>query len=198
MNIIKDLHKKTGKKTLSIAALGDSLTYGWLVSKGYLDYLGEMINEKYPGFIISINNFGVPGDTAGDGLRRISSVIESSPDLCFVQFALNDAFTGMTTESFKKNIVLIINKIRSATSSEILLLTSVPVNSPYENRIAETFYGMIIECGEEYKIPVARVHDYWKKKISGGLSHSSLVQGDGVHPMENGYRLMAEAIMELL
>lgn len=198
MDIIKKLHEKTGKKTISIAALGDSLTYGWLVSKGYLDFLNEMIHKKYPEFIVSINNFGVPGDTAGDGLRRIGSVISSSPDLCFVQFALNDAFTGMTPESFKKNIEQIINKIRSATPSEILLMTSVPVNSPYENRIAESFYSMIIDCGEENNIPVARVHDYWKKKISGGISHASLVQGDGVHPMENGYRLMAEAVMELL
>jgi lysophospholipase L1-like esterase len=104
----------------------------------------------------------------------------------------------MTPVMFKKNFEQIILKIQSNTSAGMLLITSVPVNSPYENSVAESFYNMIIECGVEYNIPVARVHEYWKKKISSGISHSSLVQGDGVHPMENGYRLMAEAVMELL
>ena len=44
----------TIKKLLSgipvvIAALGDSLTYGWMVNKGYLDFLGEMIDERFSG-----------------------------------------------------------------------------------------------------------------------------------------------------
>lgn len=198
MNLINKLHLKTGKNPLVITALGDSLTYGWLVSKGYLDYLGEMLNEKYPDIKISIKNHGVPGDTAGDGLRRINRVTEEKPDLCFIQFALNDAFTGMTPEMFKSNIEKIIRKIQSATSAEILLLTSVPVSSSYENSIAESFYDRITECGEEFNIPVAKVHEYWKKKIREGISHASLVQGDGVHPVEKGYKFMAEAVLEIL
>lgn len=198
MNIVNDLHSKTGKNRLTIAALGDSLTYGWLVSKGYLDYLGEMLHEKYPDMEFLIKNHGVPGDTAGDGLRRISRVTGEKPDICFIQFALNDAFTGMAPGMFKSNIEHIIRKIQSASSAEILLMTSVPVNSSYENKIAESFYDRITECGEEFNIPVAKVHEYWKKKIRGGISHASLVQSDGVHPVEKGYRLMAEAVMEFM
>jgi lysophospholipase L1-like esterase len=41
------------------------------------------------------------------------------------------------------------------------------------------------------------VHEYWKKKITDGIPFESLVQYDGVHPTEGGYRLMAEAVMEL-
>lgn len=198
MNLIDSLHKKTGKSSLVITALGDSLTYGWLVNRGYLDFLNEMLHEKYPDLKISIKNLGVPGDTARDGLRRINDVTRENPDLCIIQFALNDAFTGITPQGFRKNIEQIVLKIRSSTSSDILLLTSVPVNSPYENMVAEAFYREIIGCGEDSGIPVAKVHEYWKSKINGGIKHSSLVQGDGVHPLENGYRLMAEAVMELL
>lgn len=198
MEIINNLYSKTGRNHLVIAALGDSLTYGWLVNKGYLDFLAEMLHAKYPDLEISIKNLGVPGDTARDGLRRVNDVIRTNPDLCMIQFALNDAFTGINPQLFRNNIEQIIRKVKSETSAEILLLTSVPVNSPDENRVAESFYNRIIECGEEFNIPVAKVHEYWKIKISGGIKHSSLVQGDGVHPVENGYRLMAEAVMELL
>ncbi|HOP28861.1 MAG TPA: GDSL-type esterase/lipase family protein [Spirochaetota bacterium] len=198
MNLITELYSKTGKNPIIITALGDSLTYGWLVSKGYLDYLGEMLRDKYPDLKVIIKNHGVPGDTANDGLRRVNRVIEDTPDLCFIQFALNDAFTGMSPAVFKSNIEQLIRKIKSATSAEILLLTSVPVNNTNENRIAESFYDKIIECSGEFNIPVVKVHEYWKRKISGGVSHASLVQGDGVHPMEKGYKYMAEAVMEIL
>jgi lysophospholipase L1-like esterase len=51
--------------------------------------------------------------------------------------------------------------------------------------------------GEDYRIPVALVHEYWKTKITDGIPFESLVQYDGVHPTEEGYRLMAEAVMKL-
>lgn len=198
MNIIANICSTTGKTPLVIAALGDSLTYGWLVNKGYLDFLNEMLCRKYPDLKISIKNHGVPGDTARDGLRRINNLTADNPDLCIIQFALNDAFTGITPDGFRKNIEQIVRKLQSDTSANLLLLTSVPINSPYENRVAESFYNIIIECGVKFDIPVAKVHEYWNKKISSGIKHSSLVQGDGIHPVENGYRLMAEAVMELL
>ncbi len=199
MNIIKNLYKKNNNPALiTITALGDSLTYGWLVNKGYLDFLSEMLYEKYPEINIKIKNLGVPGDTARDGLRRIKEVIKTKPDLCMIQFALNDAFSGITPEVFKQTVEQIIRKITSETSAELLLLTSIPIISPYENKIAEAFYARIFECGVEFNIPVVQVHEYWKKKISGGIKHVSLIQEDGVHPLENGYILIAEAIMEML
>jgi lysophospholipase L1-like esterase len=51
--------------------------------------------------------------------------------------------------------------------------------------------------GEDYRIPVVPVHEYWKKTIRDGILFESLVQYDGVHPTEEGYRLMAEAVMKL-
>ena len=33
---------------ITIVALGDSLTQGWMVSKGYIDYLKEMLHVKFP------------------------------------------------------------------------------------------------------------------------------------------------------
>ena len=44
---------------------------------------------------------------------------------------------------------------------------------------------------------MARVHEYWKTKIAEGAEFSNLVQYDRVHPTVEGYRLMAEAVMEV-
>ena len=45
MKAIKTIKKLEEGYTVTIAALGDSLTYGWLVNKGYLDYFKEMLLE---------------------------------------------------------------------------------------------------------------------------------------------------------
>ncbi len=198
MKLTESLGKLNSGEEIKLVALGDSLTYGWMTELGFLDYLKTMIQKKYPLSKFKIFNKGIPGDTAKDGLRRIESdVIRLSPDLVFIQFALNDAYTGVSAEGFKKNIESIILKIKENSNAEIALLTSVALLNPEDNKIADMFYKMISECGETYNLPVAAVHEYWSEKISSGIRHSLLVQSDGIHPTEKGYELMAEAVFKL-
>jgi lysophospholipase L1-like esterase len=194
----KTLHKLLNGEEVKIVALGDSLTYGWMTEYGFLDFLQTMLIKKFPHSYFKIINRGIPGDTAKDGLRRTESdVIRLSPDLVFIQFALNDAYTDYSPEDFKKNIESIILKIREKSDPEIVLLTSVALLNPEENMIAREFYSKIHECGIKYNLPVVSVNEYWEEKISAGIKHSSLVQADGIHPNEKGYQLMAEAVFEI-
>ena len=56
----KTLEKLRAGKDVTIVAIGDSLTYGWMVSKGYLDFLKEMLSEAYPGSSFKLINKGFP------------------------------------------------------------------------------------------------------------------------------------------
>ena len=198
MNIDNTLHKLKSGENVKLVALGDSLTYGWMTQYGFLDYLENLIKKKYPGSQLLISNKGVPGDTAGDGLHRVErDVIKLSPDLVFIQFALNDAYSGYTPDDFQKNIESIITKTKDRLNSEIALLTSVAIQDKIMNSVANKFYTKISEIGKKYNLPVAAVHEYWNRKIASGIDHSQLVQYDGVHPTEKGYELMAEAVFEL-
>jgi acyl-CoA thioesterase I len=194
----KSIERLQTGKPIRIIALGDSLTQGWMARKGYLDYLSEMLKKKYPESRPSIVNRGIPGDTAEGGLYRLrGDVLDLDPDLVFLQFALNDAFTGVNPEVFKNTISAMISQIRSDTDAEILLLTSVPIMHGEEDFMAEKFYSRLIAISEEEKVPIVQVHQYWKKRIAGGVDFRSLIQFDLVHPNAEGYRLMAEAIMEM-
>ncbi len=198
MTLDKTIQKlKTGRK-VKIAALGDSLTYGWMVGKGYLDFLKEMINEKYPSSMPDIIKRGVPGDTAGGGLHRLNSdVIKFDPDIVLVQFGLNDAFSGYSADSFKNNIISIIIHVREQTDAEVLLMTSSALEGN-DWLMVEKFYTALKEISEEESVPIALVHEYWEQKISEGTDYQSLVQSDMVHPTELGYCLMAEAVAKIL
>ena len=167
-----------------------------MVDKGYLDYLKELFVVKYPRSLLKIINRGIPGDTAEGGLARLRRhVLASEPDLVFVQFGLNDAFSGCSVESFARNIIGIISGIQKASSAEILLMTSGALEDR-EYEIAGPFYERLAEVARQQSIPIALVHRYWEQKIAGGVSFDTLVQADRVHPTTEGYRLMAEAVVE--
>ncbi len=196
LNTIKKLLSGT---PVVITALGDSLTYGWMVRKGYLDFLAEMIDERFPDARVSLINCGMPAGTALDGLRRLErDVLHRSPDCIFVQFGLNDAFSGYSPEEFKDHVEVIIKRIQENTHSEIVIMTSVCLGNRRDNTVVERYYAQLEGLANLYGLPLARVHMYWKEKISRGCPFSTLVQSDQVHPVSDGYRLMAEAIMELL
>ncbi len=102
---------KKGEK-LTIAALGDSLTQGWMVSKGYTDFVVDMLYKKYPDSKIDFVNRGIPGDTAEGGLRRLRyDILDKNPDCIFIQFALNDAYLGVSPGRFGNTIRGIIERI---------------------------------------------------------------------------------------
>ncbi|MGZ3594038.1 MAG: SGNH/GDSL hydrolase family protein [Syntrophales bacterium] len=183
---------------ITIVALGDSLTQGWMVSMGYIDLLEQMLRMKFPKSRFKLVNSGIPGDTADSGLYRLAgAVLHYNPDCVFIQYALNDAFSGFTEQQFKKNIKDIIEKINENTNADIILITSDYIGDNDDNRSIERYYQQLTALGEDYRIPVALVHKYWKKKVADGILFESLVQYDGVHPTEEGYRLMAEAVMKL-
>lgn len=198
MKPVKTIERLTSGEKTTIAALGDSLTQGWMVRKGYIDFLEEMLREAFPESRFQLINCGIPGDTAEGGLCRLrDDVLDLDPDCVFVQFALNDAFCGFSTAEFRKNIQHIINEIRSDGDAEIVLITSGYVGNSRETHFVGEFYRQLEILGEENGLPVARVHDYWKKRIDEDVAFRTLVQGDLVHPTVAGYRLMAEAVMQL-
>jgi acyl-CoA thioesterase I len=181
-----------------LGALGDSLTRGWMVRKGYLDYLEEMLAREYPACHLRIVNEGIPGDTADCGLFRIETdILEENPDCVLVQYAINDASLGFTAGRFKRTIRSIVEKIRRAGDAEIVLVTSSFIGDNRENGIVEEYYAQLTDLGAEEAIPVALVHEHWKRKVAEGVDWRSLVQFDSVHPTTEGYRYMAEAVMDV-
>lgn len=182
----------------TMVALGDSLTQGWMVSKGYVDFLKEMLQTTFPESRFKLINSGIPGDTADSGLYRLRwDVLHYRPDCVFIQYGINDAFSGYTEQQFKRIIKGIIDTIREEGDADMILVTSGYLGDNEDNRHVEGYYRQLEVLGEDCHIPVVRTHEYWKKKIREGILFGSLVQYDGVHPTKEGYRLMAEAVMNL-
>ena len=148
MEIIKKLNEKQdiyGKKPVTIAFLGDSVTQGcfecYIKNDGgietvfdyksaYSTRVREILNLLYPNVQINIINSGISGDGSTFGYERIErDILPYSPDLTVVSFGLNDCCAGLDAlEKYIDNIKNIIEKIK-ASGSEVVFLTQNFMNT---------------------------------------------------------------------
>jgi len=128
----KLLNKLKNKKKVTIVALGDSITERTFHTKGHMnwfDLLSEAIFETYGNGIYTTINSGKCGDTSERAINRLDmDVLRFNPDLVIISLGMNDAGWGKAgIKKFRKNIIEIINRIKSNNNSEILIRTPNPV-----------------------------------------------------------------------
>ncbi|MCP4604827.1 MAG: hypothetical protein GY847_30620 [Proteobacteria bacterium] len=183
---------------VTIIGLGDSLTYGWMVSTGFFDRFLDSLEIVYPRATITRINAGIPGDTASGGLARMGSVLKNQPDLIVVQFGLNDMFQRIDPASFEQSLIEIVEKGHEAGVA-IVLTTSCPLPWEEGQSAATIFYKAIQNVGTLTGTPVANLDRHWLKTIEKQTDHSPgrLYISDGVHPSDAGHALMAEGLLSL-
>jgi lysophospholipase L1-like esterase len=183
---------------VSIVAYGDSITAGYAVRRGFPTFWKEMLVQKYTGVRIEIINSGVSGDTTMDGLARLDwAVLAYEPDLVTINFGINDCVFGLDLEEFEANLVEMIRRIRSGPASEILLLSSQPLETPPYDRLVLDYYQAIERVAKEMDVGFVDVYGAWMDRVKSGMPLSSLIIPGLDHPNEAGYRIIAEELMEL-
>ena len=178
---------------IAIAGLGDSLTAGWMVPRGFFDQFVDILAKRYLDARILGVNAGVPGDTAAGGLGRIGSILAGYPDIVTIQFGINDMCKGTPVTSFEKSIRAIVSSIQS-TGSLAILTTSCPMRSEGDKEEIAPYYEAIAAVGRDLGAPVADTASFW---LSHMESWVGLLQADGVHPTFAGHRLMAYGLAAL-
>lgn len=166
---------------MKIVCFGNSLTYGYLVNKGYVDYLKEYFPQHE--FI----NSGVPGDTSLDGLNRIyESVISYNPDLTIIEFGVNDAFCEFSTNEFRKNLELMVSKIKGIK----ILMVPHKLYHDFDMKFVKPFYDTIKITAIKNNLPYIDISKY-------KLGKDELL-GDLLHPNEKGYKIYAKEVRKIL
>ena len=183
---------------VTIVAYGDSITAGFAVRRGFPSFWKEMLDEKYPEAGLEMINSGISGDTTLDGLSRLDwAVLSYEPDLVTINFGINDCVLGLGLEEFEMNLVEMVRRIRAVPGSEVLLLSSQPLEtSPYDRQVMD-YYQAIERVAREMDVGFVDVHGAWMRRVEQGTPLSSLIIPGLDHPNEAGYRIIAEELMEL-
>jgi acyl-CoA thioesterase-1 len=170
-----------------VVAFGDSLTQG-VSGKSYPAYLQDVLDEN--GYRYRVENQGVSGDTTSDGLVRVENVIAQKPALVILEFGGNDGLRGIPVEETKKNLGQMIEQLRAAKIPVVLAGITLPPN--YGPDYVKPFTAMYPELAKKYRLrflPFLLIHVYDKP---------NLMQPDGIHPSEQGNKIVAQDVFELI
>ena len=183
---------------VTIVAYGDSITAGFAVRRGFPSFWKQMLEEKYPEAGLEMINSGISGDTTLDGLSRLDwAVLSYEPDLVTINFSINDCVLGLGLEEFEMNLVEMVRRIRAGPGSEVLLLSSQPLETPPYDRLVMDYYQAIERVAREMDVGFVDVHGAWMRRVEQGTPLSSLIIPGLDHPNEAGYRIIAEELMRL-
>lgn len=182
----------------TIVCFGDSITAGYAVRRGFPSFLLESLRQRFPDSKIEMINSGISGDTSQDGLGRLDwAVLSYEPDLVTINFGINDCVLGLSLEEFEMNLVEMVRRIRAGPDSEILLLSSQPLESPpYDQRVLD-YYQTVETVAKEMNVGFVDVYGAWMKRVRAGMPLDSLILPGLDHPNEAGYRIIAEELMSL-
>lgn len=169
-----------------IVAFGDSLTAG----------LGVGSDEAYPaqlqhrlemrGYHYRVINAGVSGETTAGGLRRVSWILQSQPELVILELGGNDGLRGLSIGETKSNLDQIIRRLLEAQVSVVLAGMKLPPN--YGADYTAQFETIYEELANQYQLPLIPFF------LDGVAGSTALNQADGIHPTAEGYRIIVDRI----
>jgi acyl-CoA thioesterase-1 len=173
-----------------IVALGDSLTagYGLLESQSYPALLQERLDAE--GYKFEVVNAGVSGDTTAGGLRRLDWALDGDVRVLIVALGGNDGLRGLSVDDMKKNLTAIIARAREKHVVVVLAGMEAPPN--YGQEYATAFRSAFKEIAARERVLVI---PFLLDDVAG---QSQLNQGDGIHPNEQGTRIVAETVWAVL
>ena len=178
---------------MKIAALGDSLTYGYGVRRK--EVWTTLLAEKLG---VPVLNYGVSGDTSAGMLARFpAQVVPQKPTHLFLMGGSNDFIMELNAVQAAANLRTIIFQ---AAQERMRVLTGIPILPSEDGE--QTFlnpreFPRLIEGRAELK---RRLEDFATLGLTEIIDFQTIIEGhdevylDGLHLNEKGNRLVAEAL----
>ena len=172
--------------TLTILALGDSLTAGYQLppEESYTAQLESLLTTD--GYNYRVQNAGVSGNTTAQLLDRLDWTLgdaNNPPALAIINIGANDAFQGVDPDVTRANIRSIIERTKARKIPVLLTGMRAPLNlgSAYRAK----FEAIYPDLSDEFKVPRMEF------LLEGVAAEPSLNIPDGIHPNRAGYAIIA-------
>lgn len=173
-----------------IVFLGDSLTVGLglLESQAYPALIEKHLEED--GYRYDVVNAGVSGDTSAGGLRRLDWALDGDVRVLVVALGANDGLRGLSVAEMKQNLSTIIARARARNIVVILAGMEAPPN--YGPEYTQSFRAAFRDVAAKERVLFI---PFLLNNVAGV---SALNQADGIHPDEEGAKIIAETVWPVL
>jgi acyl-CoA thioesterase-1 len=173
-----------------IVAFGDSLSagYGADPGKSYPDFLQKLIDQSKKNF--RVYNAGVSGDTTTDGLGRLPGILAMKPKIVILELGGNDGLRGIPPAVTKANLEKMIQPLESDGAKIVLAGMTLPRN--YGATYIHQFEKIYTDLASQYHLTLIPF------LLEGVGGHPNLMQRDGIHPTNEGNKLVGATVYKYL
>jgi len=175
-----------------ILFLGNSITAG----------LGLPVEQAYPALIqvkidslklnFKVINAGLSGETTSGGLRRVDWLLANPVDILFLALGANDGLRGIPLDLSKENLKDIIKKVRKKNPQVKIILAGMQIPPNLGPDYTKGFKQMFIDIARSEKVKLLNF------LLEGVGGNPELNQGDGIHPNQQGHKIIADNVWKTL
>ncbi len=173
-------------RTVSLVALGDSLTagYGLPQGDGFVPQLTAKL--KAQGLDVDIINAGVSGDTTSGALSRLEWSVPPEADGVIVALGGNDALRAIDPKVTAENLESLIGKIQARGQAIFFIGMRAPPNlgSDYTRAFDAIYPALAQRYGLAY-------YPFFLEGVAGEVD---LNLSDGIHPNATGVNTITDRL----
>jgi acyl-CoA thioesterase I len=180
-------------ETVTIAALGDSLTqgYGLPPEDGFVPQMQSWLDAQ--GADVVLINAGVSGDTTAGGLARVAWTLTPEVDAMIVALGGNDFLRGIDPANSRANLRGILEAAK-AQDVEVLLV-GLAASTNYGDAFKSDFDSMYPDLASEFGTNL--FPDWFAGLLTDGdieAARAAFLQPDGIHPNAEGVAKIVAAM----
>jgi acyl-CoA thioesterase-1 len=179
-------------KSGTILFFGDSLTAG----------LGLDPNLAFPGLLqqrldslgysFEVVNAGLSGETTASGSNRLGWVLKQPIDVFVLELGANDGLRGIPLSETRKNLKDMITQVRTTYPGTVIVLAGMQLPPNMGPEYTDEFRKIFPEIAESEDVLLIPF------LLQGVGGVPELNQADGIHPTEEGHKIVADNVWEIL
>ena len=175
--------QQTNEQSLTILALGDSLTEG----------LGVANDANYPAQLearlqelgyknVQVINSGLSGETSTGLVNRLDWVAQTKPDVTILTIGANDAIRGIDVATVEANIRKAVKQLQDNDSD--VILGGMQIYDNLGSEYVQSFAAMYPRIAKDMNVPLIPFF------LAGVGGDPKLNQADAIHPTAEGYTII--------
>ncbi|MGV3761794.1 arylesterase [Parapedobacter sp.] len=181
------------EETKNILFFGNSLTAGYGLESQELAFPG-IIQRRIDSLALPyrVINGGLSGETTAAGKERIDWLLREKIDIFVLELGANDGLRGIPTDETANNLQAIIDKVKAKYPACQMVLTGMMVPPSMGGDYGKAFTAIFPALAKENDMAFV---PFLLADVAG---EADLNQQDGIHPTEEGHRILADHVWEVL
>lgn len=179
-----------GAKT--ILFFGNSLTAGYGVGADHAfpAIIGRRIDSLH--WPYKVINAGLSGETSAGGKNRIGWILRQPVDVFVLELGANDGLRGIPVAGTAANLQAIIDSVKTKYPAAKIVLAGMQIPPSMGATYTTAFRQTFLQLAAKNKAALIR----FLLQGVGGIPQ--LNQSDGIHPTEQGHRIVADNVWQVL